>query len=73
MHEGEQIPVPGKGENSWDCGEDATFSLSCPSTTISEAIGEMVKSCMRTRERYAGLDFKPEKPRAKRKRRKAKS
>lgn len=60
MADGEQIPVPGKGENSWDCGEDATYSLTCCAQTVPEAIGAMVSSCMRTRQRHGGLGYVPE-------------
>ena len=49
------IPHAGKGENSWDCGDDATFGMStgeCKS--IPEGIGKLVGSCLQTRIRYGG-------------------
>ena len=55
----EPIPVPGKGENSWDCGEDAIYSLTCPARTVSEAVAAVVESYTRTRERHGGRDWKP--------------
>lgn len=45
------IPVPGKGENSYDCGGDGTFSMSGPGRTIEEAIAGMVESTLATRRR----------------------
>lgn len=54
------IPVPGKGENSWDCGEDAIFGQTCMAQTPNEAIGELVKSALQTRERYGGRNWQPE-------------
>lgn len=54
------IPCPGKGENSWDCGEDAIHSLSCSATTTHDAVGEIVKSVMRDRHRYGGLAWRPQ-------------
>ncbi len=51
------IPHAGKGENSWDCGDDATFGLTtgeCKS--IPEGIGVLVGSCLRDRVRYGGWE-----------------
>ena len=48
------IPHDGKGENSWDCGEDRTYSISSGSRTIEEAIGNYVGSVLRSRHRYGG-------------------
>ncbi len=60
MHPGEQVPIPGKGENSWDLGQDATYSMSCPETTIEGAVAAMVKSALGRRRRYGGPDWVPE-------------
>jgi len=50
------VPVPGKGENSYDCGDDAIHSLTCPATTVGEAVGSFFESIDRQRTRYgAGL------------------
>jgi hypothetical protein len=51
MDKGEQIPCPGKGENSWDCGDDGTWGLTCPAKSIEEGIGKLVTSCLETRRR----------------------
>lgn len=54
------VPVPGKGENSWDCGEDAIYSLTTPAISVNEAIGKFVADVYRTRLRYGGSEWKPE-------------
>lgn len=52
------IPVPGKGENSWDCGGDGTFSQSGPGRTVEAAIGDVVEGVLRTRRRRgAPMDY----------------
>lgn len=51
------IPHAGKGENSWDCGDDATFGLTTGECrTIAEGVGKLVGSCLETRVRYGGWD-----------------
>lgn len=53
------IPTPGKGENSWDCGQDATFGISCQASTVHEAISKVVASVLRDRERHGGRNWTP--------------
>jgi len=53
------IPVPGKGENSWDCGEDASYGSIMPAATYDEAIGKFVQGIMRDRTRRAGINWRP--------------
>ena len=48
------IPHQGKGENSYDCGEDATFGLGCEAWTVDEAISKMVASVLKSRAKYDG-------------------
>lgn len=49
------IPHAGKGENSWDCGDDATFGLTTGEcNSIPEGVGILVGSCLRTRVKYGG-------------------
>lgn len=55
------IPVPGKGENSWDCDEDAFYSLSSGETTVAGAVANAVKRSLETRRRYGGRNWQPEK------------
>jgi hypothetical protein len=44
------IPHNGKGENSWDCGDDGLWG--CGGDTVEEAIGHAVSSVLRSRRRY---------------------
>lgn len=60
------IPTPGKGENSWDCGQDATFGISCAASTVHEAISKVVASVLRDRERRGGRNWTPTPKRKKR-------
>lgn len=53
------IPHPGKGENSWDCDQDATYSASIPAETPDEAIDQLRKSIMDRRMRYGGPHWRP--------------
>lgn len=48
------IPIPGKGENSWDCGDDAVYSMTMPAKSITEGIGKLVTSCLDTRLKRSG-------------------
>lgn len=50
------IPVPGKGENSYDCDDDAIHSMYCPAQTLEEAISKLTASALRTRRKY-GWDY----------------
>lgn len=49
------IPFSGKGENSWDCGDDGLCGIG--GDTTEEAIGNAVASVLRSRRRY-GHDSK---------------
>lgn len=54
------IGFPGKGENSWDCGDDALHSQSGSALTDADAIGAVVASVLRTRQKRGGsLRFAP--------------
>jgi hypothetical protein len=44
------IPHAGKGENSWDCGDDGLFGIG--GDTVEDAIGRAVASVLRDRRRY---------------------
>lgn len=58
------IPFPGKGENSWDCGEDATHSMTCPEPTALGAAIALSESVMRSRIKYgSGWNYQPEEAR----------
>ena len=53
------IPVPGKGENSWDCDEDATHAMYCSANTPVEAVVKIVESVLSCRYQRAGLNWRP--------------
>lgn len=48
------IPIPGKGENSWDIDDDAIMSMTCNVETVEQAIAKVVESALRDRRRYGG-------------------
>lgn len=48
------IGKPGKGENDWDCGPDATYGITVPAVTIEDGIGKLVASVFRDRRRHGG-------------------
>lgn len=49
------IPKAGKGENSWDCGDDATFGMTTGEcNSIPEGVGQLVTSMLKDRVRYGG-------------------
>ncbi len=55
------VPIPGKGESEWDCGEDAIMSTGSSASTVPGAIADLVKSIHQTRERYGGKNWRPQK------------
>lgn len=49
------VPHEGKGENSWDCGHDATFWMTTGEChSIPQGIGIFVGSVLRDRVKYGG-------------------
>jgi hypothetical protein len=48
------IPYQGKGENSWDCGEDGLHSMMGPAQNLEEAIAATVRSVLGSRRKYDG-------------------
>lgn len=53
------LPTPGKGENAWDCGDDAINSITTPADTIPQGIAHLVESVLTRRERYGGRHWAP--------------
>jgi hypothetical protein len=45
---------PGKGENSWDCGDDGIYGCSVAGHDLSKAIGDYVYRVTKYREERAG-------------------
>jgi hypothetical protein len=55
------VPFPGKGENSWDCEDDAIYGSGADGQSIGAACGNLAASVMRYRERYgSGLAWVPD-------------
>lgn len=48
------IPFEGKGENSWDCGEDGLYGCGSEGASIENAIGTTVRIVLNNRRRYGG-------------------
>lgn len=51
---GKPVPVPGKGESDYDCGDDAIDSLTTGGRSVEAAVAKMVESALRDRRRYGG-------------------
>lgn len=52
------VPFPGKGENSWDCGDDATYSMSCEASSINEACEKFAADVIQRREEHGGSSWR---------------
>jgi hypothetical protein len=48
------IPFEGKGENSYDCGEDGLWGCSSESWSLERAAAHVVESVLKDRKRYGG-------------------
>lgn len=53
------IPIPGKGENSWDIDDDAIYESSISAKSLNEGILKFIANIKRDRIRYGGVDWKP--------------
>lgn len=53
------IPIPGKGENSWDLDDDAIYESSFVASSWNEAYQKFLKSVQDTRFKYGGRAWKP--------------
>ncbi|KKN81392.1 hypothetical protein LCGC14_0320050 [marine sediment metagenome] len=57
---GKAPQFPGKGENSWDCGDDAIYGLHRECKTVPEAVGKYVEAVLHNRERRGvAFDYNP--------------
>lgn len=54
------VPVPGKGENSWDCDQDAIYGQTALAKSIDEAVANVVESALKSRRRYGGKNWQPQ-------------
>ena len=63
--EGNGIPIPGKGENSWDQGDDAVRSVTTTTDwdndrmSLRLALEDLAITTLKRRQRYASLDWLP--------------
>lgn len=62
------IPYSGKGENSWDCGEDGTFGVGSSLVNLDEAAAEVAAGVLKMRRRRFDPQIWPEEPAARVKR-----
>lgn len=46
------IPHEGKGDNSWDCGEDGIWGQTAPAGSIEEGVAGLVEASLKARHRY---------------------
>lgn len=53
--EGEAPKFPGKGENSWDCGDDGIYGTSVKGHSIPKAIAYYVQRVAEMREKRQGI------------------
>lgn len=53
------VGIPGKGESEWDIEDDATYSMTTPARTVSEAVVAFVESTLERRERHGGKNWVP--------------
>jgi len=54
------LPFPGKGENSWDCGDDGFKDLTINAVTVGQVVTGVVSKVIHQRERYGRYDWQPE-------------
>lgn len=54
------IPIPGKGESSWDLDDDAIYESTIGAYNISYAIDEFRESIIKRRLRYGGYNWEPQ-------------
>lgn len=54
------IPVPGDGDNDWDIGDDAIYSMNCCASTVEEVKIAVTSSAMRDRQLNGGEAWVPD-------------
>ncbi|MHC5826003.1 MAG: hypothetical protein ACYT04_61670, partial [Nostoc sp.] len=54
------IPIPGKGENSYDIDDDAIYGMTTAANSVDEAIAHLRDDVIETRKRYGGDNWQPE-------------
>lgn len=53
------VPIPGKGENAWDCGEDAIYGTGADATSVTDAVPLVIANITAQRERLGGRNWRP--------------
>lgn len=53
------LPIPGKGENSWDIDDDGIHSSTLEARSPEEAAKKVAEDVLKTRKKYAGSDWIP--------------
>jgi hypothetical protein len=43
------VPIPGKGENSWDLDDDAIYGMTSGAKSVKEAVSKFMESVRKTR------------------------
>lgn len=46
------VPIPGKGENSWDLDDTVTYSLTCPASSKEELVEKFIEGVQKRRLEY---------------------
>lgn len=54
------VPVPGKGENGWDCGDDALYESSFIANSVEDAVAKVRADVLKTRMERGGLGWLPQ-------------
>lgn len=54
------VPIPGKGDNDWDMGDDFLYDSTFPAKTVIQALAEVEQSVARTRIKYASEGWTPD-------------
>lgn len=63
IEEKEGVPVPGKGENAYDCGDDAIHAISVQAASPEQAVGILIGSALRLRaQRQGTYGWEPKAP-----------
>lgn len=63
MDQGHGLPHSGKGENSWDCGDDALYGWGVEGDDVQAAINDGIARVMKYRKRYGNPSrYAPEVP-----------
>lgn len=54
----EGVPVPGKGTTSYNCGDDAIYSMCCQAESVEQGIARYAEDAQKTRLRYGGKGWR---------------